>query len=302
MIDRSPIENCLAWQALEKGHAANSQLANRLVMERFADWLDKHVAISDWRHLTLSALQLYLSEQKEKRKLEPASMKLEIVVLRNLLRFLKKEKEINLDLAELLELPKLFRYLPETLTIGEVDALLAVEWGNEPLGLRNRAIMETFYASGMRVGELVSLRLESLDLNEGTARVIGKGNKERLVLLGKQACTALANYLNGGRPKLVFPRTGGEVFISHHGKSLTTARIWQVVKEAMKHAGIKKNIYPHLMRHSFATHLLSRGADLRIIQELLGHANISTTEIYTHVEQERLRAIHQQFHPRATTR
>ncbi|MDR2463290.1 MAG: tyrosine recombinase [Verrucomicrobiales bacterium] len=299
MIDRCRIEECLAWQALEKGHAANSQLANRLVMERFAGWLDQTAGVSDWRQLTLPLLQAYLAEQKERRKLEPASLKLEIVVLRNLLRFLKKEHAIQPDLAELLELPRLFRYLPETLTVSEVDALLEVEWGNEPLGLRNRAIMETFYAAGLRVGELVTLRLEHLDLREGAARVIGKGNKERLVLIGGKACAALDEYLRAARPLLVTPRTGGEVFISRRGRRLTTARIWQVVKDAARRADLGKNIHPHLLRHSFATHLLSRGADLRIIQELLGHANISTTEIYTHVEQGRLRAIHQQFHPRA---
>jgi integrase/recombinase XerD len=299
MIDRDLIEHCLAWQALEKGHALNTQLTNRLVMERFADWLDNNAGVSGWHTLTLAALQLYLGEQKERRKLEPASLKLEIVVLRNLLRFLKKERQLGRDLAELLELPRLFRYLPETLTVGEVDALLAVEWGGEPLGLRNRAIMETFYAAGVRVGELVTLRLENLDLRAGTARVIGKGNKERLVLIGAKARAALDDYLRAGRPLTVTPRTGGEVFIGRHGWRLTTARIWQVVKDAARRAGIKKNIYPHLLRHSFATHLLSRGADLRIIQELLGHANISTTEIYTHVEQGRLRAIHRRFHPRA---
>ncbi|MDR1305333.1 MAG: tyrosine recombinase [Verrucomicrobiales bacterium] len=299
MLDRAPIENCLAWQALEQGHAANTQLINRAAMERFADWLDRRATVSDWGDVSLSALQLYLGEQKERRKLEPASLKLEIVVLRNLLKFLKREKLIRQDLAELLELPKLFRYLPATLTMGETDALLAVEWGNEPLGLRNRAVMETFYAAGLRVGELVTLRLENLDLDEGTARVIGKGDKERLVVIGRQACAALRHYLAGGRPKLVRPRTGGEVFISRHGKTLTTARIWQIVKDAMRRAGIEKNVYPHLLRHSFATHLLSRGADLRIIQELLGHANINTTEIYTRVAAKRLRVIHQQCHPRA---
>ncbi|MDD5262475.1 MAG: tyrosine recombinase [Methylacidiphilales bacterium] len=302
MIDPQTVEACLAWQALEKGHATNTQLANRTVLERFAAWLDKKTTLPNWAGLDLATLQNYLREQKEKRRLSPASLKLEIVALRNLLRYLKKEKAITRDLAALLELPKLFRYLPETLTEEEVNGLLAVAWDDTPLGLRNCAILETFYAAGIRVGELATLRMERMDLPEQTARVIGKGNKERLVLLGSRACEALRLYLDKGRPALAKARSGGEVFLARHGGKLTTAQIWNVVKEAMKKAGIRKNVYPHLLRHSFATHLLSRGADLRIIQELLGHASISTTEIYTHVEAERLRSIHRDFHPRSRPR
>jgi len=298
MIDRGAVEDCLAAQAMEKGHALRTQLNNRVILERFCAWTEKH-HLAGWNALTLSFLQDYLRDQKKRRHLAPASLKLETVVLRNFLNHLQKSGKLQAGLADLLELPRLFRYLPDTLSEAEVDALLNVQWEATALGLRNKALMETFYASGMRVAELAGLRLESLDLTENTARVIGKGNKERLVLIGSKASSALQNYLNTGRPRLVKPRSGGEVFLSRSGTRLTTVRLWGVVKEAMRRSALRKNIYPHLLRHSFATHLLSHGADLRIIQELLGHANITTTEIYTHVEQNRLRHIHQSFHPRS---
>ena len=299
MINPQVVEDCLAWQALEKGHAVKTQIVNRTALERFLFWLQKNTSLTDWNGLTLPVIQDYLRQQLDKRKLAPASLNQEIVVLRNFLHFLKNENLISSSLAGLLELPKLFRYLPETLNEQEVTDLLTVDWGQEPLGLRNRAVLETFYASGMRASELTTLRMEHLDLVEQTARVIGKGNKERLVLFGGKAAETLQHYLASGRPALVKPCSGAEVFLARHGRKLTTAQIWNVVQQAMKRAGLRKNIYPRLLRHSFATHLLSRGADLRIIQELLGHASISTTEIYTHVDQERLRSIHRNFHPRS---
>lgn len=302
MMDRGAIENCLAYQAMEKGHALQTQLINRGVLERFCDWLDKRESVDDspfaWNDLSLSLVKTYLAEQKEVRSLAPASLKIEVIGLRNFFKFLKQESILKEDLAQRLDLPKLFRYLPETLTEGEITELLKVDWGVTPLGLRNKAVMEVFYATGVRVSELTGIRLEFLDLVEQTIRVTGKGSKERLVLIGHAAVESLRNYLQQGRPLLVRAKTGGEVFLGKHGQRLTSTRIWGIVKEAMKLAGIKKNIYPHLLRHSFATHLLSHGADLRVIQELLGHANIGTTEIYTHVDQSRLSEVHRLFHPR----
>ncbi len=297
-MDHSLIEDCLAYQAMEKGHAVHTQLINRTVLERFIAWLEQE-GVADWSVVRVAQVRKYLESQKKNRSLAPATMKLEVIVLRNFFRFLKSEGKMAEDLSQQLDLPKLFRYLPETLTEDEVDRLLKVEWGEEALGLRNRAVMEVFYASGVRVSELTFMRMEFLNLAEQTIRVIGKGNKERLVLIGQSAVEVLKAYLQRGRPLLVKSRTGAEIFLGNHGRRLTSARIWEIVKEAMRSARIEKNIYPHLLRHSFATHMLSRGADLRIIQELLGHANIGTTEIYTHVDQQRLQTIHQSFHPRA---
>jgi integrase/recombinase XerD len=167
------------------------------------------------------------------------------------------------------------------------------------LGLRDRAIIELLYASGLRISELASARLEEFNVEEGMLRVTGKGNKTRIVPVGGKACAALAAYLSTERSKLVKPRSGSELFLSKRGSRLTTSRIWQIVKDRARQSGLESNVYPHLLRHSFATHLLGNGADLRIIQEMLGHADISTTQVYTHVDQHRLKAVHRQFHPRA---
>jgi integrase/recombinase XerD len=207
--------------------------------------------------------------------------------------------EIERDPTEALPLPRIERYLPETLNEVEVERLIESIDTKVPHGLRDRAMMELLYASGLRISELANVRLENVDLDLGVVRVTGKGNKMRIVPVGSEACKALASYLSTERPKLVKRRSGSEIFLSERGTKLTTARIWQSVKRISRHSGLEKNVYPHLLRHSFATHLLSNGADLRIIQEMLGHADISTTQVYTHVDQHRLKSVHRQFHPRA---
>jgi len=292
------LDRALAYFAVEKGHATHTQVMEAIILSRFADWWGRH-GQGDWNQLELPHLQRYLKETKKKRDPAPATMKLEIVTLRNFLRFLHREKLHPKDLSDQLEVPKPVRSLPETLTEEEVDRLLSIRWDDTPLGLRNAAILEVLYATGIRISELASMRTEKVDLQEKTIRVIGKGNKERLVLIGSRAAQSLATYLEQSRPQLVSRRTGAEVILGKHGGRLTTARLWGIVKEAMARAGIEKNIYPHLLRHSFATHLLSRGADLRVIQELLGHADIATTEVYTHVDADRLVQTHRHFHPRS---
>ena len=169
----------------------------------------------------------------------------------------------------------------------------------DPLNLRNRAMLELLYASGLRISELTGARLENLHLDEGMIRVTGKGQKTRLVPVGAKAREAIGAYLEHGRPQMVKKRTGGELFLSNRGRKLTTQRVYDIVKHVASLSGLKMNIYPHLLRHSFATHLLTNGADLRVIQEMLGHADIATTQIYTHVDQRRLKAVHHKFHPRA---
>jgi integrase/recombinase XerD len=181
----------------------------------------------------------------------------------------------------------------------QVERLLDGVSHDGPRSLRDRAILELLYASGLRVSELVNARLENLDLDNRVIRVTGKGTKMRLVPVGSKAREAISAYLQKERPEFVKKKTGSEIFLSSRGTKLTTVRIWQIVKEIAKNAGMEMNVYPHLLRHSFATHLLSNGADLRIIQELLGHADISTTQIYTHVDSDRLKAVHHRFHPRA---
>jgi integrase/recombinase XerD len=174
-----------------------------------------------------------------------------------------------------------------------------VDLHQRPYPKRDRAILELLYSSGLRISELTNARLEQINLEDRFIRVTGKGNKTRVIPVGRKACEAINEYLEAERHNLVKPRTGSELFLSRRGQKLTTQRVWQIVKEIAELGAFDMRIYPHLLRHSFATHLLSNGADLRIIQELLGHADISTTQIYTHVDQNRLKTIHKKFHPRA---
>jgi integrase/recombinase XerD len=240
----------------------------------------------------------YLSFRK-RGGLSAASIKLVVVALRIFFRFLDRNTLLKRDPTETLTLPRIDRYLPETLNESQVQRLIESVETRHPLGLRDRAIMELLYASGLRISELANARLENMNFEERILRVTGKGNKMRLVPVGQKACQALASYLSSERPRLVKGHSRSEVFLSTRGAKLTTSRIWQIVKAHARRSGLEKNVYPHLLRHSFATHLLGNGADLRIIQEMLGHADISTTQVYTHVDQQRLKAVHRKFHPRA---
>ena len=287
----------MLYLATERGLSENYQISTRRSLEEFADWASKRQQLFSPGKVELAELTKYLASEKE-RGLAPASMKLIVVALKIFFRFLKMRSMTEKDPAELLTLPRLTRFLPETLNQVQVNRLLEVNIQGRPFPLRDRAMMELFYASGLRISELTGVRLENLNLQERIIRVVGKGSKTRLVPIGRTACDAIDQYLTQERVRLVRRKTGNEVFLSRHGKKLTTQRVWQIIKEIAASAGFETNVYPHLLRHSFATHLLANGADLRIIQELLGHADISTTQIYTHVDQSHLRSIHKQFHPR----
>ena len=291
------IDSFILYLATERGLSENYQVLTRRSLENFADWAGTLKRFSSPREVELSVLTEYLATEK-KRGLAPGSMKLIVVALKIFFRFLKMRSLNDQDPAELLPLPRLARFLPETLNEGQVKHLLEINLQDRPFPMRDRAILELFYACGLRISELAGARLENLNLQERLIRVIGKGSKTRLVPVGRIACEAVSQYLVQERVRLISPKTGNEVFLSRHGKKLTTQRIWQILKEIAALAGLETNVYPHLLRHSFATHLLAHGADLRIIQELLGHADIATTQIYTHVDRSRLKAIHQQFHPR----
>jgi integrase/recombinase XerD len=293
------IEGCLGYLATEKSHAVNSQLINRIALESFAAWMDKNHAALEPGLLVKEHLRAYLRALRTEKRLAPSSLKMNVVALRHFFAHLKREGIIEHDLLAALDLPRLDRLLPQTLSEAEVNQLLGLELPETPLGLRDRALLEVLYASGLRAGEIAGLRLENYLREEKLLRVTGKGNRERVVPVGDKAVAAVDRWLSRGRPTLVKPKTGGEVFLGAHGRRLTTARIWQIVREMARLAGVRKKIWPHLLRHSFATHLLSHGADLRAIQEMLGHASLATTQLYTHVDQARLRQVHRQFHPRA---
>jgi integrase/recombinase XerD len=294
---RADIEDFIMHLATERGLSDNYQLSTRRSLELFCGWAEKAKNLTDPRAVTLAELQEFLAHRK-RAGLAAASIKLEVVALKIFFRWLAARARILRDPAEVLPLPRIERFLPETLNEADVEKLLAAPDTTQPLGLRDKAMLELLYASGLRASELVGARLENIDLDHRVIRVTGKGNKTRLVPVGTKAIEAIQTYLNKERPELVTKRTGSHIFLTHHGKGMTSARLWQIVKGHAARAGLDQRVYPHLMRHSFATHLLGGGADLRIIQELLGHADISTTQIYTHVEHSRLKSIHRKFHPR----
>ena len=291
------IDQFILYLATERGLSENYQISTRRLLEEFADWLSRQKQLGSPVQVETWQITEFLGYEKE-RGLAAASIKLIVVAIKIFFRFLKARSMVPKDPAELLPLPRLTRYLPETLNKVQVNRLLEVDLTGRPYPLRDQAMLELLYASGLRISELTSVRLENLDLGERVVRVIGKGWKTRLVPVGRTACEALEKYITQERVQLVSKRTGNEVFLSKYGRKLTTQRVWQIVKEIVAIAGFETNVYPHLLRHSFATHLLGNGADLRIIQELLGHADISTTQIYTHVDQSRLKLVHKQFHPR----
>jgi len=292
------IETFVRYLAVERGLSENYQLSTERSLGEFARWCAERKQITRAQGVGLPLISEYLAERK-RGGLSASSIKLIVVALKVFFRFATARGWVTKDPTDSLVLPRIERYLPETLNELQIEQLLESVDAKAPLGLRDRAMLELLYASGLRISELTGARLEHLNLEEGVVRVTGKGNKTRLVPVGRKACAALAAYLERERPQLVRPRTGSEVFLSVRGGRLTTVRIWQIVKAVARRSGLEANVYPHLLRHSFATHLLGNGADLRIIQEMLGHADISTTQVYTHVDQQRLKAVHHRFHPRA---
>lgn len=289
------IDSFIRYLAVEKGLSDAYQSSVRQSLDALAAWLEKpHISLHDVGTEDLAA---FLGQRK-KDGLSAASLRITTVHLKIFFRWLAAGGRLPMDPAEPLLSPRPEAHLPETLHASEVVTLLESIEIAEPLGRRDLAILETFYSSGLRLGELCGLRLETLDLEEGFARITGKGNKTRVTRIGTKARECVADYLANERPKLVTRRTSSHVFISVRGGPLSPDRVRQIVKVRAARAGIEQNMYPHLLRHSFATHLLEGGADLRVIQELLGHADISTTQIYTHVDRQRLKSLHKSFHPR----
>ncbi len=292
------IDEFIMHLAAERGLSDNYQLLVRRSLEAFATWAAQAKSLTHAARVQTSQIVEFL-EHRRRSGLSAGSIKIDVVAIKIFFRFLRARGRLKTDPAQHLTLPRLERFLPETINQPQVERLLDGMPRKGPFALRNRAMLELLYASGLRVSELAEARLEHLDLDDGIIRVTGKGGKTRIVPVGSRALEAINDYLIRERPEMVGPRTGSEVFLSARGRGLSTSRVWQIVKAAARQAGIEQNLYPHLFRHSFATHLLENGADLRIIQEMLGHADISTTQIYTHVEQRRLKSIYARYHPRA---
>ena len=302
------VEDFLQYLRHERGQAEHTQKTYAALLGKFTAWAAKQ-NLTDWRQVGLKHLMAFLQHERERpladepkestKRLSSESVYLEIAALRAFYRFAENEKVLPVNVAENLSLPRRWQRLPKALTSGEIEKLLAPETPETPENLCDQAILELAYASGLRLAELRNLRLEQLHLEAAFINVIGKGNKERVVPAGRKAVEALNRYIETGRPRLVTPRSPANVFLTKRGTPFAPVTLWLRIKKRVRRAGVARNITPHMLRHSFATHLLEHGADLRVIQELLGHANISTTEIYTHVTGHRLREIHRQFHPRA---
>ncbi len=291
----SPIDSFVRYLAIERGLSEAYQLSVRQTLDAFNTWAKLRKLAS--RDVGTDELSNFLTDRKS-TGLNAASLRITVVHLKIFFRWLMTKGFLEMDPAEPLLAPRPDMMLPETLHASELVKLLESIDLSLPLGRRDLAILEMFYSSGLRLSELCKSRLEMMDFDEGFLRITGKGGKTRIVRVGNKACEAVTDYLTQERPKLVTQKTSSHIFLSVRGGPLSPARVRQIVKERAKFAGIEQNIYPHLLRHSFATHLLEGGADLRVIQELLGHADISTTQIYTHVDRQRLKAVHKQFHPR----
>jgi len=304
---RTLVEDFLQHIRHERGQADHTQRTYAALLNKFVEWAEKQ-GLSDWKSVELRHLMSFLQHERERnlanlpkespRRLSSESVYLEIAALRALYRFAESEKLLPANPAENLSLPRRWKRLPKALTGNEIEKLLVPELPETPQNLCDRAVLETAYASGLRLAELRNLRLEQLHLEAGFINVIGKGNKERVVPLGRKAVAALQRFLDVGRPKLVNQRSPANVFLTRRGTPFASVTLWLRIKQRVSRAGIGRNVTPHMLRHSFATHLLENGADLRVIQELLGHATISTTEVYTHVTGSRLREAHDKFHPR----
>jgi integrase/recombinase XerD len=302
------VEDFLQYVRNERGQAEHTQRTYASLLGRFVQWATDR-GLTAWTDVQLKDLTDYLLHEQQRklahtpeestRKLSTSSLYLEIAAFRAFYKFCETEKLLPENVAENLTLPKRWKRLPKSLTNDEIENLLRPVTPATPGSLCDDAILELAYASGLRLAELRGLRLEQLHLEAGFVTVIGKGNKERVVPVGSKATEAMERYLQTGRPKLVKGKSPGAVFLTQRGTAFSAPSMWLHVKKRVKHAGIKRNITPHMLRHSFATHLLENGADLRVIQEMLGHSSISTTELYTHVTGQRLQKVHRQYHPRS---
>lgn len=289
------IDDFIRFLAVERGLSEAYQISVHQTLQSLSDWMGKSKLVIT--EIGTDELSDFLNQRKA-QGLGTSSRRLSTVHLKIFFRWLAAKGDIGMDPAEPLQSAKPERKLPSTLSVREIRNWLETIPIDQHLGRRDKAILELFYSSGLRLAELCAARLEWLDDEEGFLRVIGKGKKTRLVRVGSDALQALANYLSNERPNLVKSHSSSQIFLSVRGRPLTPERIRQIVKRRAKLAGIDSQVYPHLLRHSFATHLLEGGADLRVIQELLGHADIATTQIYTHVSIKGLKDTHRKFHPR----
>jgi integrase/recombinase XerD len=290
------LEGFRDFLALESGHSANTVESYLRDLRRLGEFATSR-GVRDPARLTRALLRDFVYLLKD-LGLSAASIRRGVSAIRTYFGFLVGEGRVTEDPSDRLESPRRGRTLPPTLSVSEMERLLASPQLDEPLAWRDRALLELAYGAGLRVSELCGLGLTDLLLTENLVRIFGKGGKERLVPIGRSVIGAVSVYLHTKRPALDRGKSKGRVLLNARGEPLSRVGAWGVVKRATQRAGITKRVTPHTLRHSFATHLLEGGADLRAVQEMLGHADLSTTQIYTHVDREYLRSVHKQFHPR----
>jgi len=290
------IEEFINFLSVERGLANNTLLAYRRDLNQYIRFLSKKKIITP-AQVKRDDITAHMYDQKQKG-LTASSISRSLAAIKMFHRFLVRERLAKEDPTNLVETPKLWKRVPEVLSGAEIEAMITASQGRKWQQVRDNAILELLYASGMRVSELVDLKVENVNTEVGYIRCTGKGRKERIIPIGRRAQAAVKKYTEGVRDKLLKSNFSSSVFLSRLGKRLSRQSVWKIIKQYAKKANIKKTIKPHTIRHSFATHLLEHGADLRSVQEMLGHADISTTQIYTHVDKERLKSIHKQFHPR----
>lgn len=286
---------------LEDGLSYNTLESYRSDLEQFAQWLVKQKQQKQYDDILIAATHsdlLTFLAHKVSARVKASTTSRELSSLKRFYRFLLREGEIQVDPSLNIDAPKLPRSLPASLTEADVEALLNAPDVGVPLGLRDRTMLEVLYASGLRVSELISLESAQISLNMGIVRVIGKGGKERLMPLGEEALEWVSRYVKETRFSLLGGRVSNALFVTSRGSAMTRQAFWYLIKRYARQAGIATSLSPHTLRHAFATHLLNHGADLRVVQLLLGHVDISTTQIYTHVARERLKRLHAMHHPR----
>lgn len=294
----SEMEDFFHFLQIEKGLAKNTLTSYKRDLRNYARYIKNTSQIESWNDVKRNDIIDFLHREKDSGK-SSATIARSISSIRSFHQFLTRENMIDHDPSEHIETPKKDRKLPDVLSPEEIDALLHIS-GSTPLKIRNRAMLELLYATGLRVSELITLDMGDLHLTVGFIRCLGKGEKERIVPLGDIAQKALNDYLEHARPRLrKKQKTEHALFLNHQGSALSRQGVWKILHKACLDAGIRKQITPHTLRHSFATHLLENGADLRSVQEMLGHSDIATTQIYTHVTRTRLKDVYESYHPRA---
>ena len=287
----------LHYLQVERGLSENTIASYGIDLKLFLEYLREN-EIPSFKQVNKEVIVNYMQAEKNNNKANSSILR-SVSSLRKFFQYLAQEKIIEKDPMLLIDTPKKKQHLPQVLTKEEVEKLLHSPNTGQVLGLRDRAMLELMYATGLRISEIINLKLEDLHLTMGTLQTLGKGHKERIVPVGDEAIKWINRYLEEARPKLLKQKLSNYLFLNFHGNNLTRQGVWKNLKAEVRKAGIQKNITPHTLRHSFATHILENGADLRIVQELLGHADISTTQIYTHLSNKQLADIYNRAHPRA---